>query len=93
VWYADRYLIRKEKEVAARGQRLDAVLYTAVGGEESAYFVDDWRELTERLASRGDTSLRMKSEVLTKENHRSIFGVAFTNGLRYVYATRPSGSP
>jgi len=89
IWYADRYLIRKEKQVAASGRRLNAVLYTAVGEKESDYFVSDWKELTAKLASRSHAGLLMKSEVLTNENHRSIFGVAFTNGLRYVFSEHP----
>jgi len=30
--------------------------------------------------------LKVKTEVLDGENHRSIFGAAFTNGLRYVFS-------
>jgi predicted alpha/beta superfamily hydrolase len=86
IWYADRYLIRKEREVHANGRRPECVLYTAVGEQESAYFVADWKELTATLRSRGYRKLSLKSEVLAGENHRSIFGVAFTNGLRYVFS-------
>ena len=62
---------------------------TAVGEHESDHFVRDWKELTAKLRSRDYPKLVMKSEVLANENHRSIFGVAFTNGLRYVFSTDP----
>lgn len=89
IWYADRYLIRKEEEVFRKGRALNAVFYTAVGERETDHFVRDWKELTAKLESRGCSGLVMKGEVLANENHRSIFGVAFTNGLRYVYAADP----
>ncbi len=31
-------------------------------------------------------NLKIKSEVLPNETHRSVFGVGFTNGLRFIYA-------
>jgi len=88
IWYGDRDLIRRERAHFESGRGIDAVVYTAVGADESAYFVADWKELTEALRGRGYAGLRLKSEVLEGENHRSIFGVAFTNGLRYVFSER-----
>jgi predicted alpha/beta superfamily hydrolase len=99
IWYADRDLVSREQAVFERGGLPRAVLYTAVGSEESAYFVEDWKELTSLLGSRGDPALTIKSEILDGENHRSIFGAAFTNGLRYVFSvpgpvdTSPPASP
>jgi predicted alpha/beta superfamily hydrolase len=89
IWYADRYLIQKEEQVFRSGRPPKAVVYTAVGEHESDHFVRDWKELTAKLRSRGYPGLVVKSEVLADENHRSIFGVAFTNGLRYVFSTDP----
>ena len=84
IWYGERYLMRKERELAKEGSPPVAILYTAVGADESGYFVKDWEELTKSLRSRNYPGLAMRSEIL-KENHRSIFGVAFTNGLRSVF--------
>jgi hypothetical protein len=90
--------VSREQATFEHGGRPRAVLYTAVGSEESEYFVEDWKELTARLESRGYPALKMKSEILDGENHRSIFGAAFTNGLRYVFSvpgavdTGPSAS-
>jgi len=90
IWYGDRDLVSRERAVFERGRPPRGILYTAVGSDESGYFVADWQELTTRLESRHYGALRMKGEVLAGENHRSIFGAGFTNGLRYVFG---SGEP
>jgi len=88
IWYGDRDLVSRERVAFERGDPPRGVLYTAVGSDESGYFVEDWKELTARLESRRYRALQMKREVLDGESHRSIFGVAFTNGLRYVFGVR-----
>jgi len=90
IWYADRDLVARERAASERGDQPRGILYTAVGSDESGYFVADWKELTTHLRSRHYPALKMKSELLPGENHRSIFGVAFTNGLRYVFGVRES---
>jgi len=55
--------------------------------------IDDLhREFIETLRGRDPRNLEIKSEVLQDETHRTIFGRAFTNGLRYVYGDPPAMS-
>jgi predicted alpha/beta superfamily hydrolase len=93
IWYARRDLVSREKAAYERARPPRGILYTAVGADESEYFVEDWRELTARLRSRPYPALHLKSENLAGENHRSIFGAAFTNGLCYVFSAAPPAHP
>jgi predicted alpha/beta superfamily hydrolase len=86
LWYGNRHLASREEALFRSGRRLEGVVYTAVGALESQAMRGSWTELTDKLRSRSYPGLVMKSELLAHENHRSIFGVAFTNGLRYVFS-------
>lgn len=54
-------------------------------GELEDHMVDDHLEMIDVL-KRFNRKMKIKSEILGNETHRTIFGRGFTNGLRYLYA-------
>ncbi len=48
---------------------------------------------TDLLKGRRVEGLTLKSEVLTNETHRTIFGAGFTRGLRFLYASASANAP
>ena len=42
-------------------------------------------EFVEILKEKNISKLSIESEVVKNETHRTIFGVGFTNGLRFIY--------
>ena len=53
--------------------------------------IDDLQiEFIRLLKGREIQNLRIESEVIENETHRTIFGVGFTNGLRFLY-TKEAG--
>ncbi len=56
------------------------------GSGELEYRIDDQQEqFVQMLKDKSIAELSVKSEVFENETHRTIFGVGFTNGLRYIY--------
>lgn len=83
LWFKDRLLLYEARTVDLRfdGTRL----YMGSGRLEPR--IDDLHEdFIEILARRRPSGLEIRSEVLDDETHRTIFGRAFTNGLRFLYA-------
>ena len=68
--------------------RLPSVLYTAVGEKEPDYFVKDWNDLVQQVKARKYSELLMGAEILEGEDHRSLFGTAFTKGMRFIFANQ-----
>ena len=60
-----------------------------MGSGEEKFRIDDFQiEFINALKANKISNLNLKSEIIENETHRTIFGVGFTNGLRYVYAER-----
>ena len=83
LWYDDSLLLR---DVETTDLHFDPTrLYMASGRLEPR--IDDLHlELVETLRRRNPQHLAIESEVLENEIHRTLFGAAFTNGLRDLYA-------
>ena len=86
LWYADRYILQLEKSRFSEGIELPAVIYTAVGEKEPDYFVEDWKQFVQKMKARQYPGLILEAELLDGENHRSMFGTAFTNGMRFIFS-------
>ncbi len=86
IWYADRYIQHLEKSTFSEGMKLPAVVYTAVGEKEPDYFVKDWKDLVQQIKARDYLDLFLEVDLLEGENHRSIFGAAFTKGMRSIFS-------
>ncbi len=54
-------------------------------GEHDLRINDFQEEFVEILREKNISELEIKSEVIDNETHRTIFGVVFTNGLRFIY--------
>lgn len=89
VWFGEEYLIPLEQAYYKSGHQPKAVVYTAVGEWEGKGFKRSWNSLVKNIKAHAYTELLLKTETLEKENHRSIFGVGFTNGLRYIFSNNP----
>jgi uncharacterized protein len=59
-------------------------VYLGTGSMEGT-MVDDQLEMARILQGANTINLLLKSEILSEETHRSVFGRGFTNGLRYLY--------
>jgi hypothetical protein len=62
-------------------------LYMATGSMEDN-MVNDHLEMAGILERVDSNKLKLKSEILENETHRTIFGRGFTNGLRFLYQTK-----
>lgn len=85
IWYDDTMLLRLEASRRAEGGRLPERLYMTAGDLENPRMASDLRALAARLRERGDTSARLRAEVLEGETHNSIFAGAFGRGLRWLF--------
>jgi uncharacterized protein len=87
IWFGQRYLLKAENGFSKTNRSLKARVYTSVGGDEPAYFVEDWKRLNQQVLDHQYAGLEMKTDWLDHENHRSVSPRAFTNGLRYLFQT------
>ena len=56
-----------------------------ISGEE-VFRIDDFSvEFVDALLERNTPNLAITSQIIPNETRRNIFGVGFTNGLKYVY--------
>ena len=57
-----------------------------MGSGEFDKRINDYQvEFVDLLNEKKIANLIIKSEVIDNETHRTIFGVGFTNGLRFIY--------
>ncbi len=62
-------------------------LYIATGSMEDN-MVNDHLKMASILEQVDSNKIKLKSEILENETHRTIFGRGFTNGLRFLYETK-----
>ncbi len=84
LWYKDKLLVnqavRKSLDLSKTTK-----LYMA-SGEFDLRINDYQEEFIKYLKVKNISNLKIKSEVVKDETHRTIFGVGFTNGLRFIYS-------
>lgn len=92
LWYADKWLLRREErgEVEAPGRKTR--VYVAVGSweeqpERGGYMVSENEHFAALLAARGDPNLVIKHRTFEDETHASIFPAAFSTGVRHLFRT------
>ncbi len=82
LWFKEKLLIKELKEMEFTSHKTK--LYMASGELEPR--IDDHQlEFVKILEDKNISGLKLKSEIKENETHRTIFGVGFTNGLRYLY--------
>ncbi len=90
LWYSDDILFQFEKEFAATGKPLPSAVYLSTGQDESEQMVRTTERMIRTLTERRYVGLRLKSALPEGEHHRSIFPLAFTRGLQWLFGP-PSG--
>lgn len=91
LWYADRFLLGRAREVLATREELRAMAYLAVGSREGNAERDmqsDLRTFHALLEARAFAGFRSRLDVLPDETHDSVFPGAVSNGLRFVLRER-----
>jgi predicted alpha/beta superfamily hydrolase len=88
LWYDGKLMLRREREHARSHKELAVRVYMAAGNQEDTRMAGDLRQLATALRSHRYRGLALKSEILTKENHNTIFPRALSNGLRFVFDVR-----
>ncbi len=89
LWWNDKVLIRQAKGAAPTSR--PAKLYVGIGEHESSRhhtgqsMIDHQLEMVRILEGKDPNHFEIRSEVLDDETHRTIFGHAFTKGLRFIY--------
>ncbi|WP_422859057.1 alpha/beta hydrolase [Flagellimonas sp. S174] len=83
LWFKDKLLIKQVQSMSL-GFDLETKLYMA-SGEFDLRINDFQEEFVDFLKAKNLSKLAIKSEVIKNETHRTIFGVGFTNGLRFIY--------
>lgn len=83
LWWNDQTTLKQARTNAAIAVK-DIQLYMATG-EMEGHMADDQVEIAGLLERTNKSNLKMKSEILNNETHRTIFGRAFTNGMRFLF--------
>jgi len=91
-WYDDRFIFALEERAAAELDDLPARVALFIGERENPPhvrrpMVEDLRAFAHKLESRGYAKLVLSTEVFDDETHNSVFPVAITRGLRWLFST------
>ena len=83
LWYKDKLVVNK---AASQNLNLSRATKVYMGSGEFDKRINDYQvEFVDLLNEKKIANLIIKSEVIDNETHRTIFGVGFTNGLRFIY--------
>lgn len=83
LWFKDKILV---KQASNTKLKLNKNVEFYMGSGEEEFRIDDFQvEFINFLKEKNIQKLHIKSEVIENETHRTIFGVGFTNGLRFIY--------
>ncbi|WP_282042845.1 alpha/beta hydrolase [Winogradskyella flava] len=83
LWFKDKVLVNQASNKSLAFYK-KTKLYMA-SGELDLRINDYQEEFAELLKKKHILNLSIESEVIENETHRTIFGVGFTNGLRFIY--------
>ncbi len=91
LWYDGGLMFRLEKKLTEKNRQLAARIYLAVGareGNRGRPMVADLEKFAAALNSGRYPRLELRSEILPRETHNSVFPAALSNGLRFVHKGR-----
>ncbi len=83
LWFKDKLLVNQVSSKSLSFSK-ETKLYMA-SGELDLRIKDYQEEFVELLKQKHISNLNIESEVVENETHRTIFGVGFINGLRFIY--------
>jgi len=79
--------ILKDPKVISIATSTQLKLYVGTGSLEDS-MVNEHLEMIGKLKHLGVEKLKVKSEILDQETHRTVFGRGFTNGLRFLFQAK-----
>jgi uncharacterized protein len=85
LWYESRFMFGLEDQVAKANTSIQGKVYMAAGDQENPRMATDLQEMVNKLKSRNYSGLQINSLVVPGENHNTVFPIALTKGLRFVF--------
>ncbi len=85
LWFSNRLVFSLEKKYAQEHPSLQAAVYQASGALETPNIKDNAIEFGRTLEARKYEGMKLRSEIMEGEHHRSIFPFAFTRGLQFLF--------
>ncbi len=78
-------ILKTESEYSATSTSLPVAVYSAIGTEDEDAVKDTWQRFNAQVTGRGYEGLRFQSEVFEGETHISVFPIAVTHGLKWLF--------
>jgi len=78
-------IFETEAEYGAGTTSLPATVYSALGTEDEAAVTEPWHRFNAQFTARGYAGLRFQSEAFQGETHISVFPIALTHGLKWLF--------
>jgi predicted alpha/beta superfamily hydrolase len=88
-WNYDE-ILKTEAALAEETTTLRATVYSAIGTADSEVMVDSWHRFNAQFSGRDYEGLYFRPEAFEGETHLSVFPIALTHGLKWVFGA--SGS-
>jgi len=90
LWYANKWIFDRERELATTRMPRETRIYMAVGSweeqpENNGYMVSECESFAQLLEGRGDPNLLVEQRTFEDETHASIFPAAFSTGIRHLF--------
>lgn len=85
IWYDNNFLLKSEESYAKTHTDLNARVYMAVGEQENPQMSVDLSTMAKKLDSRHYKSLNLRSLIVPEENHNTVYPIALTKGLRFIF--------
>jgi len=85
LWYSNDMIFRIESDFAGSHKFLPAAVYLSTGKAESEQMIRTTEKMIRTLKERGYSGLKMSASIPEGEHHRSIFPLAYTKGLRWLF--------
>lgn len=82
-------ILRSEADFGAGSDSLPVGVYSAVGTEDEQAVIEPWKRFNAQLESRVYLGLRFRAEAFEGETHISVFPVALTHGLKWLFKEEP----
>ena len=85
LWFSNRVIFDYEKKYSQKKRSLPVAVYQASGALETPNIKDIAIEFGRVLEARKYQGMRFRSVIMEGEHHRSIFPLAFTRGLQFLF--------
>jgi len=86
LWFSDEIMFDIEHKYAEEHKELKATVYFSTGLDESKRMVSTSERFIQIMKTRGYTGLKFNGVMAAGEHHRSIFPLAFTRGLQFIFS-------